>query len=73
MLVAAADDPFNPGSALPWDVVRSSPCLYAQFPERGGHVGFVYGRPWATRHWAEEQAERFFVAIEEVTRVGTAS
>lgn len=64
LLVAAADDPFNPGATLPWAVVERSPYLYAQFPERGGHVGFVYGRPWATRHWAEEQAERFFLGIE---------
>lgn len=65
LLVAAADDPFNPGSTLPLDAVRASPWLYPQFTPRGGHVGFVYGTPLRMRHWAEEQVTRFFQFLEE--------
>jgi predicted alpha/beta-fold hydrolase len=64
LLVASADDPFNPGATLPWAIARNSPYIYPQFTDRGGHVGFVYDRPWATRHWAEEQAERFLLGVE---------
>lgn len=60
LLLSAADDPFNPASTLPRRQAAESPWLHGVFPERGGHVGFVYGRPWDTRHWAEEQIVRFF-------------
>jgi predicted alpha/beta-fold hydrolase len=65
LLVSAADDPFNPGSTLPHRQVATNPWLVPAFSERGGHVGFVYGAPWRTRHWAEEQVERFFAALAE--------
>ena len=63
LLVSAADDPFNPGSTLPHRQVAANPWLVPSFAERGGHVGFVHGTPWRTRHWAEEQVERFFVEL----------
>ena len=64
LLVAAANDPFNPASTLPVEVAGRSPFLVPMFPSRGGHVGFVYGVPWRTRHWAEEQIVRFFCHLE---------
>jgi hypothetical protein len=65
LLLAAHDDPFNPGSTLPQRVASTSPWLVPCFPRRGGHVGFVYGPPWRTRHWAEEQIERFLLLVQD--------
>ena len=64
LLVSAADDPFNPASTLPRRQAAESPWLHGLLPAHGGHVGFVYGTPWATRHWEEEQIARFFGAYE---------
>lgn len=64
LLVAAADDPFNPASTMPRDQAAASRWLVPRFTERGGHAGFVYGRPWRTRHWAEEQIVVFFGHLE---------
>ncbi len=63
LLLASHDDPFNPSHSIPHEVIDASPFLYPQLTEKGGHVGFVYGSPWRTRHWAEEQTVRFFEAI----------
>jgi predicted alpha/beta-fold hydrolase len=66
LLVAAADDPFNPGSTIPRRLASASPWLVPRFTERGGHVGFVYGTPWHTRHWAEEEIVSFFQHLEAI-------
>ena len=63
LVVAAHDDPFNPSRAIPTNVLEDHPLLVPALPPQGGHVGFVYGRPWRTRHWAEEQAEDFLVSV----------
>jgi predicted alpha/beta-fold hydrolase len=60
LLIASADDPFNPASTLPREITSKSPWLHPLFTERGGHVGFIHGpSPRETRHWAEEQVLRF--------------
>ena len=45
LLVSAADDPFLPREVL--EEVRaadgSNPALHCEFPEHGGHVGFIAG------------------------------
>ena len=64
LLVAAADDPFNPGSTIPRELADDSPWLVPAFTDRGGHVGFVHGSPWRTRHWAEEVTVGFLKAID---------
>lgn len=64
LLLSAADDPFNPASTLPRRQAAASPWLHGLFPDHGGHVGFVYGTPWNTRHWAEERIIHFFRAYE---------
>ena len=56
LLISAADDPFLPREVL--DEVRaaarSNPDLHCEFPERGGHVGFIAGSlPWRPLYWAE--------------------
>ncbi len=61
LLLASADDPFNPASTLPWDTVSRSPYLHARFTRHGGHVGFVYGRhPLQARYWYEQEIPLFF-------------
>lgn len=60
LLLSAADDPFNPASTLPHDEAAASPHLTAAFTHRGGHVGFVGGRPGRPRYWAEERIVGFF-------------
>lgn len=64
LVLASADDPFNPGETLPRAAVKANPYLVDQFTEHGGHVGFLYGTPWAPRYWAEEQLARFFFAVD---------
>lgn len=56
LLLNAADDPFLPREVL--DEVRaaaqSNSELQCEFPEYGGHVGFIAGSlPWRPLYWAE--------------------
>ncbi len=62
LLVHSADDPFLPAAAIPRETVAANPCLQEAFTDRGGHVGFVGGPPWAPRFWAEEEAARFLAS-----------
>ncbi len=81
LLIASADDPFNPGSTLPREIAARSPYLIAQLTKRGGHVGFVTGSPRHPRFWADEQIVRFLgcvaapdaaIAVTDETAVGHA-
>lgn len=66
LLVASADDPFNPGSTLPRKVAAESSWLYPLFTEKGGHVGFVSGStPFHVRYWAEDKVVDFFQMLED--------
>ena len=62
LLLAAADDPFNPGTTLPRRAADASPFLVPRFTARGGHVGFVGGRPLGPRYWMDDEIVRFFEA-----------
>jgi predicted alpha/beta-fold hydrolase len=62
LLLHARDDPFLPAAALPLDVIARNPHLRAVITERGGHVGFLMGPPWARCYWAEETAASFHAA-----------
>ncbi len=67
LLLSAADDPFNPSSTLPREAAAQSPFLHTQFPDRGGHVGFIRReRGHRVSYWAEEQIVRFFSACEKM-------
>ena len=59
LILHSRDDPFLPPAALPERTFASNPSLTAVVLERGGHVGFLEGPPWAPRFWAEEEAARF--------------
>ena len=43
LLLNARNDPFLPEAALLAAAAGASPCVQAEFPERGGHVGFRPG------------------------------
>lgn len=65
LLVSAADDPFLPREVL--DEVRaaarSNPTLHCEFPDQGGHVGFIAGSlPWRPLYWAEWRVIDFLSA-----------
>lgn len=53
LLLSSLDDPLVPGDSIPGD--RSSPWLSWLLTEKGGHVGFVGGKVWKPRFWAEEE------------------
>ena len=60
LLISAYDDPFLPASVLR-EVARAveGQQLEVRFTPQGGHVGFVTGKPWAPRFWAELTAAAF--------------
>jgi predicted alpha/beta-fold hydrolase len=58
LLLSALDDPFVPPTSLP-DPRTLPPDVRAEFVPRGGHVGFVEGRPWRSASWAERRAVEF--------------
>ncbi len=60
LLINARDDPFVPADCLPKELVRGSRWLEGEFPDRGGHAGFVLGpTPWRADYWAERRAIDF--------------
>jgi len=62
LLLSAADDPFLPSAVLDEvrEIVTANPSLQAEFPRRGGHVGFVGGNaPWRPTYYAERRVLDF--------------
>ncbi len=59
LLVNARDDPFLPGSALPTEREVSS-AVKLEFPQHGGHVGFVAGPFPGNIDWLPERILHFF-------------
>jgi len=62
LVLQSVDDPFVDEAALPREAIRANPNLTAAFTERGGHVGFIGGEPWAPVFWAEREAARFLAS-----------
>jgi hypothetical protein len=56
LLINARDDPFEPPEVLDRARELASDALRCAFTERGGHVGWVVGPPWAARSWGEDLA-----------------
>ncbi|MFN8573625.1 MAG: alpha/beta fold hydrolase [Gemmatimonadaceae bacterium] len=62
LLLSAKDDPFHPPEVLDdvGRIARKNAALLCEFPEKGGHVGFVAGAfPWRPRFYAEERVIQF--------------
>jgi len=60
LLINAEDDPFFPGEALPREAIARNCHLTAEFPQAGGHTGFISGRwPGQATSWAVERAMHF--------------
>jgi uncharacterized protein len=56
LLLSARDDPFHPTEILSEvaAIARTNRALMCDFPDRGGHVGFVTGTwPWSADYYAE--------------------
>ncbi len=62
LLLRAVDDPLIPAGDIPRDLIALNSALTSGITERGGHTGWVEGRPFAHRRWAERQAARFLAA-----------
>ncbi len=62
LLLASADDPFNPGTTLPRRTADRSPYLVPAFTDRGGHVGFIAGSAGRPQYWLQKETIRFFEA-----------
>jgi len=56
LLIHARDDPFLPASSIPVEAAIENPSTTLVLTERGGHVGFLEGTPWAPRLWADARA-----------------
>ena len=62
LLLSAVDDPFLPPAVLAQvrNTAGDNPSLTLEFPDHGGHVGFVAGQwPWRPFYYAEWRACEF--------------
>jgi uncharacterized protein len=59
LLINARNDPFLPASALP-QISEVSAAVSLEFPESGGHVGFVTGQFPGCLDWLPSRILRFF-------------
>ncbi len=59
LLVSARNDPFLPAHALP-TIKQLSSCVKADFPDQGGHVGFVCGSIPGHTDWLAQRILQFF-------------
>lgn len=53
LCLSSLDDPFLPPEVLPRVAAAASSSVEVRVTNRGGHVGFVTGAPWAPSYWAE--------------------
>jgi len=60
LLISAVDDPLVPFDVSLREDAARNPYLTAEFPDAGGHVGFVSGSPHHPIFWAEQRAFDFF-------------
>ena len=68
LLLSARDDPFLPAEVLDRaaGIARTNPHLTVEFPDGGGHVGFVSGAaPWRPFYYGEWRVFRHFDALLE--------
>lgn len=58
LILHAKDDPFMTQAVIPSEENLSSSVAY-ELSEKGGHVGFLYGFPWAPKLWLQERISDF--------------
>ena len=66
LLLSAVDDPFLPPDVLEQvsHRVQGNACITTEFPQKGGHVGFVSGgAPWRTEYYGERRAVQFLAGL----------
>jgi len=61
LIINARNDPFLPSGALP-SAAEVSDAVTLEFPDSGGHVGFVSGRFPGHLDWLPKRIMRFFAA-----------
>jgi hypothetical protein len=66
LLVNARDDPFGPADVLTRAAGCASDFVECAFTDRGGHVGWVVGPPWAARSWGEDLAVEWLAHAERL-------
>ena len=54
LIIHAKDDLFMTDRVIPSAKIIPD-CVRYELSEHGGHVGFVFGTPWAPRYWLEER------------------
>lgn len=59
LMLQSKDDPLLGASCMP-QRDKVADCIEIETTSRGGHVGFVYGTPWAPRFYIEERVLAFF-------------
>lgn len=59
LLISARNDPFLPASVLPRQIDVSS-FVSLEFPEQGGHVGFMHGAFPGELEWLPQRIIKFF-------------
>ncbi len=59
LILRSEDDPLIPTADIPHDLLQLNGALLAAITPRGGHVGWVEGRPPAYRLWAQRQVAAF--------------
>ena len=64
LLINARNDPFLPESALPTETEVSDEVML-EYPETGGHVGFVTGKFPGQLDWLPRRVIEFFVANQQ--------
>ncbi len=58
LIVHASDDPLMTRAVLPQEHELSGK-IHLEISPRGGHVGFVAGRPWRPRYWLDERVANY--------------
>lgn len=54
LMIHATDDPFMSDGVIP-DASDLAPAITYELSRCGGHVGFIYGTPWAPLYWLEQR------------------
>lgn len=65
LLLSAWNDPFLPKDVLAAvrNIARGNEYLFVEFPQAGGHVGWVAGHPWSQRYYMEERVVEWLSVV----------